>query len=83
MLLFKPLFAKALNLAEFASADSNLISKFESALYFWINANLGFINRTLYGANLAVRTVKFNSHPLIFNAICIKFKLKYAKFLKG
>ncbi|WP_267454425.1 hypothetical protein [Campylobacter massiliensis] len=43
---------------------------------FLDNANLGFINRTPYGANFAVRTVKFNSRSLIFNAICIKFKLK-------
>ena len=34
LLLFKPLFAKALNLAEFTRAGLNLIFKFESALYF-------------------------------------------------
>ena len=80
MLLFKPLFAKALNFSRIYSRGLKFNLKFESALYFWINANLGFINRTLYGANFTVRTVKFNSRLLIFNAICIKFKLKYAKF---
>ncbi|WP_423903715.1 hypothetical protein [Campylobacter showae] len=41
---------------------------------------MSFINRTLYGANFTTRIFKFNSRPLIFNATCIKFKLKYAKF---
>ncbi|EET79244.1 hypothetical protein CAMSH0001_0854 [Campylobacter showae RM3277] len=60
-----------------------MTSKFYPVPRFYINANLSFINQSLYGANLAVRTFKFNSRLLIFNAICIKFKLKYAKFLKG
>ena len=83
LLLFKPLFAKALNFSRIYSRGFKFNLKFESALYFYINLNLGFTNRTLYGTNLAARTVKFNSRPIIFNAICIKFKLKYAKFLKG
>ena len=80
LLLFKPLFAKALNFSRIYSRGLKFNLKFESALCFYINANLGFINRALYGANFTTRIFKFNSRPLIFNAICIKFKLKYAKF---
>lgn len=80
LLLFKPLFAKALNFSRIYSRGFKFNLKFESALYFYINSNLGFINRVLYGANFTVRTVKFNSRLLTFNVICIKFKLKYAKF---